>query len=156
MHRLCADAFANGLFNSSLALSHYCRTKKAKRITAWFYQPAPLIVTKNVLEIICKGLYGRGKVVFPLSYPSKPLLHPLPSCQTLQGGVSGLRIRSFAHSLILLKSNEWLWAICSGPSEEMSNHERIAQVAQDKWVIVSILLRSLMINERMSDSLKKF
>ena len=38
----------------------------------------------------------------------------------------------------------------------MSDHERIAQVAQDKWVIVSDSLRSLILNERMSDSLKIF
>ena len=38
----------------------------------------------------------------------------------------------------------------------MSDHERIAQVTQDKWTTMSDLLRSLMINERMSDSQKKF
>ena len=37
----------------------------------------------------------------------------------------------------------------------MSNCERIAQVAQDKWATVSDFLRSLMINELMSNSLKK-
>ena len=35
----------------------------------------------------------------------------------------------FAHSLILLKSNEQLWAICSDRSRQMSDRERIAQVA---------------------------
>ena len=44
----------------------------------------------------------------------------------------------------------------SGRSEEMSDRKRIAQVAQDKWATVSDLLRLLMINERMSNSLKKF
>ena len=38
----------------------------------------------------------------------------------------------------------------------MSNHEWIAQVAQDKWATVSNLLRLLMINEQMSYSLKTF
>ena len=37
----------------------------------------------------------------------------------------------------------------------MSNCERIAQVAQDKWATVSDFLRSLMINELMSNLLKK-
>ena len=50
--------------------------------------------------------------------------------------------REFAHSLISLKSNERLWAICSDCSEEMSDHERIAQVAQDKWATVSELLKT--------------
>ena len=36
----------------------------------------------------------------------------------------------------------------------MSVRERIAQVAHDKWATMSDLLRSIMINERMSDSLK--
>ena len=56
-------------------------------------------------------------------------------------------ICSLAHSLILLKSatmsdslrllktNERLWANRSGCSEEMSNRERFAQVAQRKWAI---------------------
>ena len=44
----------------------------------------------------------------------------------------------------------------TGCSEEMSDCERIAQVAQDKWATMSNSLRSLRGNERMSDSLKKF
>ena len=102
---------------------------------------------------------------------------------SLLNNLSGLGIHSFAHrslahSLILLKSNEWLWAIpsdpdlsellkslrrnerpwanCSDRSEEMSDRERIAQAAQDKWATLSDWLRSLRGNERMSDSLKKF
>ena len=55
-----------------------------------------------------------------------------------------------------LKSNDWLWAIRSDRSRQMSNREQLAQVAQDKWATVSKLLRSLMINEGMSDSLEKF
>ena len=38
----------------------------------------------------------------------------------------------------------------------MSDREQIAKVAHDKWATVSDSLRSLMINERMSDPLKKF
>ena len=45
---------------------------------------------------------------------------------------------------------------CSGCSRQMSNREQIAQVAHDKWATVSDSLRSLMINERMSNLLKKF
>ena len=38
----------------------------------------------------------------------------------------------------------------------MSNRERIAaQVAHEKWATMSDSLRSLMINEKMSDLLKK-
>ena len=55
-----------------------------------------------------------------------------------------------------LKTNEWPWANRSGRSEEMSDRERIAQVAQDKWATMSDSLRSLRGNEPMSDSLKKF
>ena len=57
-------------------------------------------------------------------------------------------IRSIAHSLISLKSNEQLWAIRSDRSRQMSDCEQIAQVAQRKWAIVSKLLRSLKTNER--------
>ena len=57
-----------------------------------------------------------------------------------------------AHLLRSLKSNEPLWAICSDRSGQMSDCERIAQVAQVKRATVSKSLRSLMINER---SLKK-
>ena len=74
-------------------------------------------------------------------------------------------------SPILLKSNERQWVIrsdCSrqisdreriaqlGRSRQISDREQIAQVAQDKWAAVRDLLRSLMINEQMSASLKKF
>ena len=37
----------------------------------------------------------------------------------------------------------------------MSDCEQIDQVAHDKWATVSDSLRSLMINEQMSDLLKK-
>ena len=79
---------------------------------------------------------------------------------------SGLAIRSFAHfaqikcmtvsdSLRSLKTNERLWANRSGCSRQMSDRERIAQVAHNKWATVSDSLRLLLINERMRDSLKK-
>ena len=51
---------------------------------------------------------------------------------------------------------EWPWANRSGCSEEMSDLERIAQLAQDKWVTLRDSLRSLRGNERMSDWLNKF
>ena len=46
-----------------------------------------------------------------------------------------------------------MWAICSGRSGKMSDFERIAQVAHDKWVNVSDSLRSLRTNGQMSESL---
>ena len=52
------------------------------------------------------------------------------------------------NSLISLKSNERLWAIRSDRSRQMSDRERIAQVAQRKWATVSESLRSLKTNER--------
>ena len=58
-------------------------------------------------------------------------------------------LRSFDHSLILLKSIERLWAIRSDCSRQMSDCEWIAQVAQDKWAIVSKSLKSLMTNEQL-------
>ena len=64
-------------------------------------------------------------------------------------------ICSSAHLLIFLKPNEQLWAIHSDCSRQMSDRERIAQVAQDKWANMSDLLRLPRGNERMSDSLKK-
>ena len=46
-----------------------------------------------------------------------------------------------------------MWAICSGRSGKMSDCERFAQVAHDKWVNVSDSLRSLRTNGQMSESL---
>ena len=82
-------------------------------------------------------------------------------------GICSFTHCSFAHfaqikwgtvsdSLRSLKTNERLWANRSGHSRQMSNRERIAQVAHDKWVTVSDLLRSFMINEQMSNLLKIF
>ena len=59
------------------------------------------------------------------------------------------KIRSFLLSKVRellrsLRTNEWPWAICSGHSEGMSNHERIAQVAHQKfskWVNHSLFER---------------
>ena len=72
--------------------------------------------------------------------------------------ISGLGIHSFAdrsfahlliaHLLISLKWNKRLWAIHSDRSIQISDSERIAQVAQRKWATVSDSLRSLRGNER--------
>ena len=75
--------------------------------------------------------------------------------------LAGLGIRSFAHcscahALISLKTNEWLWANCSGRSEEMSNREQFAHVAQRKWAIWANCSFRSWKNEQMSDWLKKF
>ena len=64
-------------------------------------------------------------------------------------GIRSFAHRSFAHSLISLKSNEGLWVIRSDCSRQMSDCERIAQVAQDKWATVSESLRALMTNEQL-------
>ena len=47
--------------------------------------------------------------------------------------IAQIKWATVSDSLWLLKTNEWPWAICSGRSEEMSNPEGIAQIAQDKW-----------------------
>ena len=67
--------------------------------------------------------------------------------------MTGLGIRSFAHRsfaqpIILLKSNERLWANRSDRSRQMSDREQIAQVAQRKWANVSESLRWLKTNEQ--------
>ena len=59
----------------------------------------------------------------------------------------------FAHLLRLLRTNERLWANRPDRSGRISNCERIAQVAHDRRATVSDLLRTLMIKERMSESL---
>ena len=65
-----------------------------------------------------------------------------------------------AHSLISLKSNERLWANRSGRLRQMSNYERFAQVAHQKWATISESLRLLTKNERiahfLSESLIRF
>ena len=60
---------------------------------------------------------------------------------------------SVSYSLRLLKIKEQPWANHSGRSRKLSDREQIAQVAHDKWMTLSDSLRSLMINERMSDLL---
>ena len=52
-----------------------------------------------------------------------------------------------SNSLSPLRTNEQMWAICSG---QMSDCEEIAQVAQDKWATVSKMLRSLLTNEQIA------
>ena len=42
-------------------------------------------------------------------------------------------VSDVSESLRSLTKNERPWAICSGCSEEMSDRERIAQVAHQKW-----------------------
>ena len=54
----------------------------------------------------------------------------------------------FAHSLKLLRTNELMWVIRSGRSGQMSDCERISQVAHDKWANMSDSLRSLRRNVR--------
>ena len=60
---------------------------------------------------------------------------------------------SVSYSLRLLMTKEQPWANRSGRSRQLSDREQIAQVAHDKWMTLSDSLRSLMINERMSDLL---
>ena len=64
----------------------------------------------------------------------------------------------FAHFLFFGERCEWIahfaqikwamWANCSGCSPKMSDHERFAQVAHQKWATMSQLLRSLTKNEQ--------
>ena len=66
-----------------------------------------------------------------------------------------------SESLISLDKNERPWVICSGRSEEMSDHERITQVAHQKWVNEQIanffeqITHSLIFGQKTSDLLKK-
>ena len=61
--------------------------------------------------------------------------------------------------LISLTKNEWPWAIRSGGSEEMSDRERIAQVAhQNEWISESLIFLSESLihsfcGQKMSNSL---
>ena len=103
-------------------------------------------------------------------YLYQQLVFADPSVLLCRSG-AGLGIRSLL-ICSFRKSNERLWAIRSdrsrqvseserlwgnrsGCSYQKSDYERIAQVAHDKWTTVSDSLRSLMINEQMSDLLKK-
>ena len=45
------------------------------------------------------------------------------------------KMSDVSESLRSLTKNEQPWAICSGSSEEMSDCERVAQVAHQKWAI---------------------
>ena len=64
-----------------------------------------------------------------------------------------------SESLISLTKNERPWAIRSGRSEEMSDHEQIAQVAHQKganeWIAhyFERIAHSLIFGQKLSDSL---
>ena len=62
-------------------------------------------------------------------------------------GICSLAHLLIAHLLKIAHCNEQLWAICSDCSGKMRNCEEIAQVAHDKWAIVSKSLRLLMTKE---------
>ena len=85
--------------------------------------------------------------------------HTLPTIIWIQGWefahslIAHSLIHSFAHSLILLKKNERPWANCSGRSEEMSDREQFAQVAQDKWATVSKSAQKKWANERFAQKM---
>ena len=138
-------------------------------LLAWFCKLSAASATLPVW-ICCMLLYIHNLLYTPLLWQAVSCGSCFACLNQLHAGL-GLRPfahRSFAHlahfaqikwatgsdSLRLLKTNERLWANPSGRSEEMSNCESIAQVAQDKWVTVSNLLRSR--KERMSVSLQKF
>ena len=119
--------------------------------THFFWPLANSQLTLSISKIWCTLLYQYVNCITPL---------PVAGL-----GICSFAHRSFAHLLILLKSNEnnslrslktneRQWANCSGRSEEMSNHEQIAQVTQDKWATMSDWLRSLRGNERMNDPSK--
>ena len=101
----------------------------------------------------------KGKHKFVLTFSSFLASNkPKPPWRRLKKCLLILQGWEFAHSLIahLLKSlrtNEQMWAIRSGRSGQMSDCERIAQVAHEKWANVSDSLRSLRTNEWMSKSL---
>ena len=76
--------------------------------------------------------------------------------------IAQIKLATVSNLLRLLRTNEQLWANCSGCSCQKSDREWIAQVAQvaqvahDKWATMSDSLRWLMINEQMSESVVFF
>ena len=66
-----------------------------------------------------------------------------------------------SESLISLTKNEQPWAIRSGPSEEMSDREQIAQVANQKWAnewiahFLEQIAHLLIFEQKTRDSLGK-
>ena len=71
------------------------------------------------------------------------------------------KMSNVSELLSSLTKNERPWAICSGRSEEVSDCERIAQVAHQKWENESIgrfferIAHSLIFGQNTSDSLGK-
>ena len=61
-----------------------------------------------------------------------------------------------SESLRLVRTNKRLWAICSGRSEGMSNCERIAQVAHQKWAKRSLLRESLIRSLFLAKTMSQF
>ena len=61
-----------------------------------------------------------------------------------------------SESLRLVRTNKRHWAICSGPSEGMSNCERIAQVAHQKWAKRSLLRKSLIRSLFLAKTMTQF
>ena len=74
-------------------------------------------------------------------------------CSSLICHFANIKWATASDSLRSLKTNERLWANCSGCSYQKSDREQIAQGAHDKWATVSDSLRSLMINEQFAQKL---
>ena len=70
-------------------------------------------------------------------------------------------VSDVSESLRSLTKNEQPWAICSGHSPKISNHEQIAQVAHQKWANEQItcfferIAHLLIFLQKTSDSLRK-
>ena len=115
-----------------------CQSESLIDITDWNTGPPLCFIIDFML-----GLY----IVLSYSHMFSKSTPCLSNCHAWLG------IQSFAHSLRSLKSIERLWAIRLDRSGQKSNPEQITQVAHDKWATMSDSLRSLMINERMRESL---
>ena len=70
-------------------------------------------------------------------------------------------VRDVSKSLRSLTKNEWTRAICSGCSPKISDHEQIAQVANQIWANERIdrffeqIAHSLIFSQKTSDLLRK-
>ena len=127
----------------------------AKELESWHHQPLLKIPQRSRKVFTHTENFAKEQGwEFAHSLIAHSLIHSFAHLL-----IAHLLICSFAHFAQIkcatvsdshrsLKTNERPWANPSGHSEEMSDRERMAQVAQEKWATMSDLLRSLRGNEQ--------
>ena len=132
-----------------MKLPLYKKTKAEKKIRNLCFKSyhfGPL--KKCIFGFWRKATPTRFSVCFGFDSALETIYAQLSFCKCTKKAIS----RQTCHFDHFCRAGNLLIAhllICSFCSNQMSNCERFPQITQDKWVIVSESLRSLMTNERL-------